>query len=127
MDAIATGAVSIVPVTQPLVTAESLAVLSATTTKMVGRGGAPVLAVNRAIPIALGSSCQWKEIDALDIRKHTDEMVVELSSPILNAGAREVGMFARTSLGGEHPQWYWIALAPAGNQWAVRFVFVLSK
>ncbi len=127
MDAIATGSIAIVNVTQPLATSESLAALRVTTTKIGARETTAAPPVNRAIPIVLGQSCDWKEIGALDIRKHPDEMVVELSNPVVNAGAREVGMFARASLGGELPQWYWVALAPVGNQWAVRFIFVLSK
>lgn len=127
MDAIATGPVTIVKVTQPLVTADSLAALRTSAATARSSESAIPPAINRAIPIALGRTCEWKEIDAMDIRKHPDEMVIELSNPILNASAREVGMFARASLGGEHPQWYWVALAPAGNQWAVRFIFVLSK
>lgn len=126
MDAIATGSISIVPVTQPLVTPESLSRLSATSTK-IGSREVTIPAVNRAIPIALGKACEWKKVDAANIKKYSDERIVELSYPILNAGAREVGMFARVTLGGDLPDWYWLALAPAEDQWLVRFIFVLSK
>jgi len=104
MDAVASGSLLIVNVTQPL---------------------AP--AVNRAIPINLGTSCDWTGIDARDIRKHRDEMVVELSNPVADHQRGEVGLFARVSLGGENPEMYWISLIPRGDQWAVRFVFALSK
>jgi len=104
MDAVASGSLLIVNVTQPLAAGE-----------------------NRAIPIALGTSCEWTGIDARDIRKHRDEMVVELSNPVADRERGEVGMLARVTLGGEHPAWYWISLIPYRDQWAVRFVFALSK
>jgi hypothetical protein len=54
--------------------------------------------------------------------------VVELSSPLLNPYARrEAGLFARVS-SGDHPSWYWIALAPAPDgSWRLRSVNVLFR
>jgi hypothetical protein len=47
-------------------------------------------------------------------------MIVELSSPLHNPFEwRNVGIFARVSLGGHHASWYWISIAPYGNGWAV--------
>jgi hypothetical protein len=126
MDAIATGSLAIVRVTQPLITPQSIATLAGP--KKV-RKAPSVSFVNRAIPIDFtGTDCHWRPIEAGKLGQLADEMVVELSAPLANPYSKgEAGLFVRVTLGGEHPAWYWISLVPAGEGWAVRFVFVLSR
>lgn len=126
MDALATGRVTVVAITQPLVTPESVHALA-----RIGRRRRPAAVeppMNRAIPVRTeGGSCSWKTLGALD-RRPSDEMIVELSAPIANPWIdREAGVFAKASLGTEDASWYWIALVPAGKSWAVRFVSVLPR
>jgi hypothetical protein len=125
MDAVATGRTTIVRVTQPLITPASVASLAGPKQK---RKKATATFTNRAIPISLeGEVCDWQPIDATEIASRHDEMIVELSAPLANPFSRgEAGMFARVSLGGVHPSWYWVSLVPTGEGWVVRFVFVLS-
>jgi hypothetical protein len=129
MDAIATGTTTLVRVTQPLVTAESLAAVAQVTPKPTRHAQQGPI-VNRAIPVDADShgSCSWRLIDAGDPHL-PDDMVVELSAPLANPFARrEAGVFARVSLGTEHESWYWISLVPGpGGQWGVRFVSVLFR
>jgi hypothetical protein len=127
MDALATGTVAAVRVTQPLVNAESIAALrsSVSSPKAVGHRVVPQL-INRAIPIAFGTRCAWKPLDVFDPRPN-DEMVVELSAPIVNPVIpSEAGIFVRVTLGRENASWYWIALVPKDNQWGARWVYVLA-
>jgi hypothetical protein len=130
MDAIATmGPVTIVGSTQPLASPRTVAALAGVTKKK----GKPVLTqaayTNRAIPIVLATgACRWHLIDAAQIPQFADEMIVELSAPIPNPFAvGEAGMFARVSLGGENPSWYWIPLLPSGNGWSAGLVVPLSQ
>ena len=127
MDAVATGNLSIVRITQPLVTAASLAVLPGPKKKK--RRPSVDRPSNRAIPIALGrGGCHWQPIDAADISSKHDEMVVELSAPLANPHVKgEAGLFVRVSLGSEHPAWYWISLVPRDEGWTLRFIHVLSR
>ncbi len=117
MDGIGTiGAdVKIVKVTQPITTPQALASL--------GKARRSVNIVHRALPIATApagtGACAWKPIDALDPSRQFDSMVVELSSPVPNPSKNAAGIVARASLGGTHPNWYWIELLPNGEQWAV--------
>jgi len=129
MDALATDTVSVVRVTQPLVTAESVGALKATIPSPKARRAPPGTArpVNRAIPIQFGQRCAWKPIGAFDARP-ADVMLVELSAPIVNpVMPSEGGLFARVTLAGDHPAWYWIALVPRGDEWAARWVYVLGR
>jgi hypothetical protein len=125
MDGIGTigSEVSIVKVTQPIATAQALAVL--------GKPKRPVSILQRALPIATTSTgtgaCTWKAIDALDPNRQFDSMVVELSAPVANPAAKSAaGMLARVSLGGTHPNWYWIELIPHSAGWSVGRIFPLS-
>jgi hypothetical protein len=126
MDALATGSVTIVGTTQPLATADVVGALASTGKRSQPLDIGPL--TNRAIPIRIEhSSCMWRVLTALD-RKPKDQMIVELSAPMLNPWADgEAGVLARASLGGEHASWYWIALVPgkSGDTWRVRFVSVL--
>ena len=127
-DAFATGNVTIVRVTQPLATPESVAAVQHVT-KHGSRGQAFPIG-NRAIPVlfAQGGSCRWTPIDVRDMAAHSDEMIVELSAPIVNPWKpKEAGMFARVSLAGAHQSWYWIPLLRQGDNWASGFISVLPR
>jgi hypothetical protein len=131
MDAIATGNVTIVKTTQPLATSQTVAALAniakrrRKTRAMASSGNAAL--VNRVIPVSLPTgtgSCAWTPIEVRDMSKHSDEMIVEVSSPLPNPyEAGEAGVFARVSLAGENASWYWVPLmpqvTPEGTTWAV--------
>jgi hypothetical protein len=129
MDAITTGRTTIVKVTQPLITAQSLAALAGSTTPRGAKRRAAAAVINRAIPIELArGSCSWDPIDVRDVDRHPDAMLVELSAPILHPyNSHEAGVIARVSLGNEHQSLYWISMVPRGNDWAIRFVSVLFE
>lgn len=126
-DALATGQVLIVKVTQPLVTQDVVAALASSVTHK-GRPTKPVV-VNRAIPISTSpASCNWKPIDVRDLDRNGDMMIAELSAPILNPyRSGEAGVFARVSLAGQHAAWYWIPLARRGDRWTPGIAMVLFK
>jgi hypothetical protein len=132
MDAIATGApLAIVSTTRPLATQQSLSSLIYLTR---GRPKADRLALtladaNRTIPVTTeGSSCAWRAVTPAQLPQLRDEMVIELSAPALHPfAAREGGLFARATVGGEHASWYWISLYSYGDRWAVGGVSVLSQ
>lgn len=118
MDAIATGsAVAIVRTTQPITTAQAYTALG----RSVARKQVTPPEAGKTIPIELkGGTCSWIPLDSLDAGRDRDQMVVQLSSPVPNPfvpGA--AGVFARVSLGGEHPSWYWVALNPRGTGWTI--------
>lgn len=124
MDGVASGgSVAIVSTTQPLITSRSMASLS--------RGEKPVRLVappddNKIQVMASGGACNWQLIESVDRDRNFDRMVVELSQPVANPFSRtDAGLFARVSLGGEHPAWYWIPLSPRGGGWTSGFVAVL--
>ena len=126
MDGVGTiGAeIAIVKITQPIVNGQVLGSLGRP------RRGRPTHVVHRALPVATVSGgaggCAWKPIDALDPARQHDSMVVELSAPVANPTKNEAGIAARVSLGGTHPNWYWIELIPAGGAWSVGRIFPLA-
>ena len=132
MDAIAgTAPLAIVDTTRPLGTAEAMAALS-----RMGRGRTPagrvvtsVQEANRKVPVTTtGGSCAWLPVAERDLARHRDEMLVEISSPLLHPYfPRQGGLFARVTVGGEGASWYWIALAPHGTGWRVVQVTVLVQ
>lgn len=126
-DALATGELTIVRITQPLADTRSLAAVEAVSNPQGRKAPAPI--VNRAIPVLTsGSSCSWKPIDVDELPRHQDEMVVTLSAPIPNPhSAGEAGIFARVSLGGAHDSWYWIPLMPRKSGWTAGMIQVLSR
>jgi hypothetical protein len=127
-DAIATGQLSIVRVTQPLASPEALSAVGAITTGRHKISKEPIPIVHKAIPLTLaGSSCQWNPVASRqDVR--FDEVVVELSAPLVNPYViTEAGMLARVTLGSEHETWYWIPLIPTGPAWTPRRAAVLPR
>jgi hypothetical protein len=120
MDAIATGRLAVVNVTQPLATPQSVGALGDLGPQRPRKDGAAQQAlINRALPVDLTpGACSWIPVDIRDVARHRDEMLLELSAPLPNPWVpREAGMFARVSLGGEHQNWYWLPLYPAGTGW----------
>jgi len=118
-DAIST--IAAVKTTQRIATPQALATLGASYGKRTSneRMTQALAGGQRSLPIETKSSvCSVDPIDRLDGRLHADAMVLELSSPLPNPFARgEAGLFARISLGGQHPTWYWIPLGRAGDHW----------
>lgn len=127
-DALATGQVLIVKVTQPLLSQDLVGALASSVTHRGRVQQMPPL-INRAIPIATSpATCNWKPIDVRDIDRNGDMMIVELSAPVLNPyRAGEAGVFARASLAGQHAAWYWIPLAQRGDRWTPGIAMVLFK
>ena len=125
-DGLASGPLIIVRVTQPLATPENVAALEGAVDDGRTIRKTPPVIVNRAIPIDIGrGSCAWHPVDVRESRS-ADSMVVEISSPLINPYTpNEAGVFARASLATEHPAWYWVAMSPAEDGWAVRRVLVL--
>ena len=131
MDAIAsTAPLTVVGVTRPLATQQSMSALAMTARGRVksGRIAQSAAEGNRAIALETGgTSCTWRPIAPAQLSRHQDEMVLELSAPMVNPFMpREGGLFARVTVGGEGASWYWVSLVPYGGQWAVRGVSVLS-
>ncbi|HVE70239.1 MAG TPA: hypothetical protein VNI54_02640 [Thermoanaerobaculia bacterium] len=131
MDAIASAApLTVVNVTRPLATQQSMGALAMTVRGRVkgGRIAQSVTEANREIVLQTdGTSCTWRPIAPAALARHQDEMVLELSAPMVNAfSPREGGLFARVTVGGEGASWYWVTLVPYGGQWAVRGVSVLG-
>jgi hypothetical protein len=132
IDAIAsTAQLAIVETTRPLATAEAMSALARS-----GRGNtssnrlaSSAADANRALPVTTeGSSCSWRPIAASEIRNTRDEMLVELSAPMLHPFlSKQAGLFARASVGGEGASWYWITLVPYGEGWRVVSLTVLVQ
>jgi hypothetical protein len=121
----------IVKTTQPIVTASSLRSLG----EAYFKAGDTVMlaeALNASLKplplnVAPGGTCNWRPIDRIDSRRDHELLTVELSAPFINPFVRgESGLFARMSVGGQAPQWYWIPVAERGGQWAVGGVMPLE-
>jgi hypothetical protein len=129
-DAIATvGTLAIVRTTQPLANTTTMSSLASAYYKKANTAGAvdAMVASHGSIPIDVaGGSCTWDSIGGIDAA-HRDMMVVELSSPLANPYARnEAGLFARVSLGGSEPSWYWIPLGQRGGAWSIGHIMPLG-
>jgi hypothetical protein len=136
MDAFATGSpLALVNTTRPLATQTSVSSLMLIAERNAHtnpqRLGMTMVQGNRALPVSIdGSSCAWKSITLAQAASLRDEVIVELSAPAPSPfSARDAGIFARVSVGGEgsSASWYWIALAAYGDRWAVRGVSVLVQ
>ncbi len=118
------GAVKVVTSTEPLITRESLLGLAEEGQQESKQdpaqlaasiaAGAPKLPV---IVEAQGDTCEFHPVaSAKDVRG--DEMMLQLSPPLVNPFEHQfAGLFARLSLGGENPQWYWVPLASKNGKW----------
>jgi len=123
--------ISVVRMTQPIVTASSLRSLGESyfktaNTEMLAEALSATL---KPMPLTInsGGSCNFKPIDHLDTRRDHEVLVLELSSPFINPYVRgESGLFARMSAGGQGAQWYWIPIAEKNGQWMVGRVMPLD-
>ena len=121
----------VVKTTQPIVTALSLRALGEAFFKV---GDTVMLAefLNtklKALPLTVteGGTCNWLPIERVDRARHHERITLELSAPFINPFVRgESGLFARMSVGGQAPQWYWIPVAERGGQWAIGKVLALD-
>jgi hypothetical protein len=116
--------VAVVKTTQRIVTPQALAVLGASYGKQTSndRMTEALAGGQRTIPIETKSSVctSVTPIERMDGRVHADAMILEISAPLANPFARnEAGLFARVSLGGQHPAWYWVPLGTTGGMWMV--------
>ncbi len=129
MDALGTsGRLTVVKTTQPIATPDSVSIVAASARRPVAPSeiAAAIREGGQPIPLAFTEGeCAWSPVDGLaSIR--SDEVVVELSSPLRNpAVPGEAGLFARVSLGTQQ-EWYWVTLAPRGSAWAVRYVSAIG-
>jgi hypothetical protein len=134
MDTVASGApLTIIRTTQPLATERSLMALgeAAGTRPNKTRLAEALPAGQRSLPLNIpamtSGACIWNAADSVNPRMQSDRMVVELSAPLPNPFVRNAaGMFARVSLGGENPAWYWIGLVPRGTGWTMGPIIVLG-
>ncbi|HWW62429.1 MAG TPA: hypothetical protein VN181_13740, partial [Thermoanaerobaculia bacterium] len=129
-DAIATGGtLGIVTTTRPLATTTTMTALAQAHFKRANaaRVVEAMTDSHGSIPVSVANgSCTWQPISDI-APAHRDMMIVELSSPVANPYARnEAGLFARVSLGGEDPSWYWIPLTQRGGDWAVGHILPLG-
>jgi hypothetical protein len=132
MDAIISNApLTVVGTTRPLASQQSMSALAMTVRGRVksGRINQSLAEANRSVPLSTeGTSCSFRAIAAEQLPRHQDEMVLELSAPMVHPfSTREGGLFARVTVGGEGAAWYWVSLVPYGDQWAVRGVSVLGS
>jgi hypothetical protein len=115
--------VAVVQTTQPIATPQSLGALGAASRKRSTpeRAAAAMQAAQKKVAIDTNvRACTATAIPGIDARRHADVMIVELSSPLANPyAAAEAGLFARVSLGGTHPSWYWIPLGHRNGMWIV--------
>jgi hypothetical protein len=130
-EGIASGApVAIVRTTQPIVSTPALVALSSIVKRRPAdpaRANAAIEQSQRKLPVPLTGDCEWVPRDRMDPVRDFDRMIVELSAPVPNPfSANEAGVFARVSLGGQHPSWYWVALLPRGGVWVVRSIDTLA-
>jgi hypothetical protein len=131
MDAIGTsGRLVFIDTTQPFVTPAAIGNLSATARSPVTweRASRAIQEANRSLPVRSGSGpCEWSPLAAAQRAKLTDEMIVEISAPMVNpAFPSQAGIFARASVGPQE-EWYWISLVRSGAAWGVRQVNVLPR
>ena len=117
--------------TQPLISASSIRALGEA---FYRQGDSAMIAATlnnmlKPIPLTITAdgTCSWRAIDTIDARRDHEMLVVQLSTPFVNPFARsEAGLFARMSVGGQAPQWYWIPVAERNGQWAIGTVLPLD-
>jgi len=130
-EGMASGApLAVVRTTQPIVSTPALVALSSLYRRRAAdpaRANAAVEQAERKLPVPLSGDCEWSPRDRLDTRRDFDQMILELSAPVVNPFIpNEAGVFARVSLGGQHPSWFWITLLPRNGGWVVRSVETLG-
>lgn len=117
--------------TQPLITASSMDALGQAFFK---RGNSVMMsealnAVLKPLPLTIptGGSCTWQPIDAVNPRRDHERIILELSTPFVNPYSKsESGLFARMSVGGQAPEWFWIPVAERNGEWAIGMVLPME-
>jgi hypothetical protein len=133
----ATTTLNVVKTTQPLlITAASMQALAEDSFYHglidPSRAADKAMADARELPVALPHSCNWRAIDPQSGGQFSDTMTLEISPPIANPfgikfGHNGAGMFARISLAGEAPTWYWLPLVPHGESWTAGRLRILGN
>jgi hypothetical protein len=112
------GPVTVVSSTEPLITRESLMGLGEIADQADSKKDPSLLATSIAagspklpVTVEVPEGCEFHAVASVkEVRG--DEMVLQISSPLVNPYEKvSAGLFARLSLGGENPQWYWVPLA----------------
>jgi hypothetical protein len=120
------GAVRVVTTTEPLITRESLLGLAEAADVKPRKdpqelAEAMAEAAPKELPIEIQPAEGCDMQPAASIRElKGDEMVLQFSAPFVNPfvrGGAESGVFARLSLAGEAPQWYWVPLKVKDGKW----------
>lgn len=128
MDGIGTGgSLTLVPTTQPLGTPSSVASIAGMTRKKIlpEQVYAAMESANRRMPVDLEATrCGFTPIGS---RRRTDDMIVELSAPLVHPSGLGAGLFARVVLGDQQEEWYWVALGSRGAQWGVAGIKAIAK
>ncbi len=122
---------SVLKTTRPLISANSLGALGASFGK---QGNSAMMAdvLNSSLqplPLAVtpGGNCNWRPVEKFDKTRDHETLIVEFSAPFVNPFTRgESGLFARMSVGGQAPQWYWIPVAEHNGAWAIGIVLPLD-
>ena len=104
---------------QPLITPSSLQALGeASFARAAPNTDALQKAAALSIPIDVRPNSCARTIDIIDPTRDSDAMVLEFSTPFANPFSRkQIGVFARLSVGGESPTWYWIPLTQQQDRW----------
>ncbi|SRR5581483_2986260 len=123
--------ISLLKTTRPLITANSIGGLG----RAFGKQGDSAMMADvlnsslQPLPLAVtqGGNCNWRPVDRIDARRDHETLIVEVSAPFVNPFERgEAGLFARMSVGGQAPQWYWIPVAEHNGAWAIGMVLPLD-
>jgi hypothetical protein len=111
-------------ITQPLIT--SAAVEALASAMSYNRRKEPQIAAAAAVPVETSGSCVTHPLDAITGRD-SDVMVVAFSPPFENPFVpRQLGVFARLSLGNEAATWYWVPIAERNGAWAAAAPMMLA-
>jgi len=122
--------IHVVPRSQSLVSTASLVGLRRVYFVKLGKGLAttPQLAASitselTSIPLdipAAGRSCDWASLEHFDRARDRDKMILQVSAPFGNPYAKsEWGAFARLTVGGDAPAWFWVPLKTSGGLVAI--------
>jgi hypothetical protein len=122
--------IAVMKKTQPIITSASMSALASI---FPGRGNASrldaaMVASISQLPITMpAGSCDWRPIDRIDAARDHERVILQLSAPFLNPFApKESGLFARMSVGGQAPEWFWIPVAEHNGQWYIGIILPLD-
>jgi hypothetical protein len=116
------GDVVVLNKTQPIASTHALAVLGSNEANKptIERASQALQFGLKTLAVEVDPTCGWTAADAVDLRRHSDVVIVEISAPVANPYVPpQAGIFARVSVGGDNASWYWISLVPIGGGWAV--------